>query len=234
MTGKKIWSSAAARVERGSALLAAAEFVDVRLIRDRFDAFADAHGTYAAAHRAVEAAEATLRAGQESVLARDGEQDAAVEELARALVTERQPRHNPFAVFGLPSPSRIQSMAMASEAKAIHQLVAAVQRNAAISETTRRAALAAESAAQAVEMELGPLQKLQANVRSTRAARSAAERPWNQALAVLKQCARIAAEQGAPALYEALFGPPNRAKKQPPTTDTAPDPAGEVKPAATQ
>lgn len=242
MKMKNVGLSAAARVERGSATLAAAEFVDVKVIRAGLDAFGEAQRAYAEAHQAVETAETALRAGQDTLLGRDREQDAAVEELARALVHERQPRQNPFAAFGMPAPSRIKSLDFGEQAKAIRQLVAAVHRNGAASEATREAALAADRAAQAVESELMPVQKLVANVRATRATRTIAETRWKQALGILKRCARVAASQGAPGLYEALFGPPNRAKKKAPavtaasdsSTTPAPIDAGQVDPVPTQ
>ena len=151
------------RLETGAAILAAAEVVDVTLVKARLDAFAGAHHTYTEAQSAVEAAETQLRAEQAKLIERDAEQDEAVEELARALVADGQPRSNPFAAFGAAAPSIVRQMNFGDEAKAIHTLTTAVQGNPAVSKATRRAAQAAEEAANTMEAELVPMDKLQAS-----------------------------------------------------------------------
>ena len=85
----------AGRLETGAAILAAAEVVDATLVKTRLDAFASAHRTYREAQNAVDAAETQLRGVQAKLTERDTEQDDAVEELARALVADDQPRTNP-------------------------------------------------------------------------------------------------------------------------------------------
>jgi hypothetical protein len=211
------------RLDTGAAILAAAEVVDVTLVKARLDAFANAHCTYTAAQRAVETAEAQLRAAQGKATQRDAEQDEAVEELARALVADGQPRKNPFAAFGVAAPSTVKQLTFAEEAKAIHKLAAAVQADPAVSKATRRVAQAAEETARTMETELVPMDKLQASLRTAREVREATGKTWDTALAALKRGARAAADDGAPGLYRALFGRPSRSKNK--TAGPAPTPA---------
>jgi DNA-binding NtrC family response regulator len=163
------------------------------LVKARLDAFANAHCTYTAAQRAVETAEAQLRAAQGKATQRDAEQDEAVEELARALVADGQPRKNPFAAFGVAAPSTVKQLTFAEEAKAIHKLAAAVQADPAVSKATRRVAQAAEETARTMETELVPMDKLQASLRTAREVREATGKTWDTALAALKRGARAAA-----------------------------------------
>ena len=151
-----------------------------------------------------------------------------MEELARALVADGQPRTNPFAAFDAAAPSIIRQMNFGEEAKAIHALTAVVQGNQAVSKATRRAAQAAEEAANTMEAELVPMDKLQASLRTAREARETAGKTWDTALAALKRGARAAADDGAPGLYTALFGRPSRSKNKPPTPTPPPTPAPPV------
>ena len=170
----------AGRVRKGAAILAAAEVVNSRLIRKRVDAFADAHRTYTKAQRAVQAAEAELRASQAKLDARDREQDEAVEWLARALINEGWPRANPFAAYAMPASSAIRQLPLADEAKAIHALVIAVLQDQTVSTAVRRAAQAADAAAHKMEKELVPLDKLHASLRSARETRDAVGKTWDR------------------------------------------------------
>jgi len=212
------------RLETGAAILAAAEVVDVTLVKTRVDAFASAHHTYTEAQNAVDTAETQLRAVQAKLIQADAEQDDAVEELARALVADGQPRTNPFAAFDAAAPSIIRQMNFGEEAKAIHALTTVLQGNPAASKATRRAAQAAEEAANTMEAELVPMDKLQASLRTAREARETAGKTWDTALAALKRGARAAADDGAPGLYTALFGRPSRSNKKPATPTPTPAP----------
>jgi len=214
----------AGRLETGAAVLAAAEVVDVTLIKPRVDAFGSAHRAYTEAQRAVEAADAQLRAGLTKLEQCDAEQDDAVEEVARALVGDGQPRSNPFAPFGVAAPSIVKQLTFAEEAKVIHKLAAAVQGDPTVSKATRRTVQAAEEAAKVMEAELGPMDKLEATLRTARETRDAAGKIWDTALAALKRGARAAADDGAPGLYTALFGRPSRLKNKAPTPSPTPTP----------
>jgi hypothetical protein len=198
-------------------ILAASEVVDVTLIATRLNAFATVHRAYTEAQRLVETAETQLRAGQTKVAERDADQDEALEKLAVALVNDGQPRTNPFAAFGAESPSIIKQLNVAEEAKAIHKLVDAVQADPTVSKKARRAAQLADEAARQTETELVPIDKLQASLRTARDARETAGTAWDTELAALKRRARSAADEGAPALYKALFGSLSRPKKKPDT-----------------
>jgi hypothetical protein len=72
-----------ARLEKGAAVLAAAETVDVTIVKRRLDAFAAAHLIYTGAHGAVEAAEAQLRERQAVVNLCNAEQDQMIDRMAR-------------------------------------------------------------------------------------------------------------------------------------------------------
>lgn len=194
--------------------MAAAAVIDVTLIKARVDAFAAAHSGYLEAQHAVEAAETKRRIGQAALAAREAEQDAAVEGLARALVHDGQPRRNPFIALHMPAPSRIQMLAIGEKNKAMRKLIAAVQGGAVSSDTVRGAADALGEVAQRMETEVAAFDKLEATVRATRDARQAAIEDWDAALAALKRGARAAADDGAPTLYRTLFGRPNRPKKK--------------------
>ena len=224
METRKAGMSPGNRLETGAAILAAARVVDTELVTPRLTKFTAAHRSYVAAQRKVEAVEAQVREAQAGVLRSDAEQDEAVEALARALVAEGQPRTNPFAAFGAAAPSAVKKLTVAEEAKAIHQLVAAVQRSKTVNQVTRDAAQAAEQAARAMEAALLPMDSLEVALRNARHERDAVGQTWETTLAALRRGARSAADDGAPGLYTALFGRVNR-----PTTKKAkPAPAAPI------
>jgi len=204
-----------ARAEIGRAVLTAADTVDRRLVQLRLTAFATTHARYIAAQRAVEAAEDELTAAAAVVRRCDAEQDAAIDALARALVLDRRPRANPFHGFGVPSPAVLQRRAAAAEAKAIHKLVAAVQRIEGCAASTLEAAQAADAAASAVEEALASMLPVEAALRTARRARDAVGQQWNRDLAALKRRAQAAADDGAPHLHAALFASVGRTSRKP-------------------
>jgi len=205
----------ALRLRQATAILAAAEVANVRLIQKRVDAFADAQRAYAKAQRALDAAEAELRAGRARAAARDAQQGEALEALARALVAAGQPRLNPFAAFNMPAPSSLRQLPFNDQVQAIHKLAAAVQLDRTTHPAVRRAAQAVEDAAQKTEKELAPTVRLIAAVRSARTTRDGMGKTWDVALAALKRGARAAADDGAADLYTRLFGRESRPKKKP-------------------
>jgi hypothetical protein len=221
------------RLQGGAAVLAAAKVVDLRPVKARFTAFQRAHAMYVQAQGKVDAAEEQLRAAQARLGERDAVQDEAVEVLARALVAEGQPRANPFAALGAPAPKALQRQPTIDEAKVIHRLVAAVQRNKGVSKATLQAAQAVEKAALAVEQAAAPIAKLQAAAREARHTREAIAQTWETALAALKRGARAASDDGAPQLYATLFERPSRSsgKAAKPAPSTPPGPT--TQPAAT-
>src|SRR5579862_6032292 len=208
----------AGRLESGANILAAAETLDTTLVKRRLDAFAAAHLAYAAAHGAVEAAENQLRERQGVVNQSNAEQDEMIERLARRLLNEaptRTTRANPFAEFGLGSPSMIKELSYGEKAKALHALAGIVRADARLSKAIQRVAHSADEAARRMETELVPFDKLQAVVRAARDAREAAGKTWDNALRALRHDARAAALiDGMPALSRTLFPRPSRSKSK--------------------
>ncbi len=226
----------ARRLKQGAAILAASDVADIRLVQKRFSAFAEAQRTYAKAQRAVEAIEAALRANQSKLDACDAQQDAAVEQVVRALIAAGRPRQNPFAAFAVPTASTIQQLPYADEAEAIHKLAGGVQQDPTLGTAVRRAAQLADDAAKQMDKELVLVNKLRARLRSARQTRDAAQTTWKLTLAALKRGARAAADDGAADLYLQLFGSESRIKKKtaPPTPATAPTPVTEAQAQHTQ
>jgi hypothetical protein len=225
-------TTATRRLKKGVAILAASEVVNVRLVQKRLGAFAEAQRTYAKAQRAVEAAEAALRANLGKLDACDVQQDEAVEQLVLALINDGQPRTSPFAAFAMPAPSTIRQLPCAEEAQAIHKLAGAVQQDHAIGAAARRAAQEADDAAKKMDKALVLIEKLRASVRSAQQTRSGAGKTWSLALAALKRGARAAADDGAADLYMKLFGTESRPKKKPASPTPAPTPAPVTEPQA--
>src|SRR5262249_1969191 len=143
--------------------------------------------SYTEAQQQVDAAEMQLQKGQVRLVLRDGEQDRAVEELARALVTRGQPRSNPFAAFGDSAPSAIKDLNPAAKAKTIHQLVAAVQRQKPITKSLSLAAERAEHAAEKTEAVALAVGKFHAALQNSRQARDDIGQNWDKSLAGLKR-----------------------------------------------
>lgn len=230
MKTKSLGFNLTGRLETGAAILAAARAVDTTLVKARLGAFASAQRSYVEAQRQVEAADATLREGQVRLARRDAEQDEAVEGLAVALVAGGQPRGKPFHAFGTDTPSVIKQMTTATKAKAIHQLVDAVQSLKRAGKAVLQAAQAAEQAAQRAEAALLAVDRLEAVLSKNRQARDRIGQTWKTTLEALKLGARSAAADGAPGLYTALFGRSIRTRKKvvtpaPPPAPVPPAPA---------
>jgi hypothetical protein len=138
------------------------------------------------AQKQVRAAEESLRVAQARLGELDIEQDEAVDALARTLIGEGQSRSNPLAALGLLGPAALMALPVAEKAKAIHQLVAGVQRSAAATQPTLQATWAAEAAACAVEQALARLDTLEAAVHAARHGRDALARTWTAAVAAFK------------------------------------------------
>jgi len=193
------------RLETGTAILAAAREVDVRLVKTRLAKFERANQAYADAQRRVEAAESDLRAAQVLLGERDVDQDEAVEALARALVADGHARANPFKVFGELPPFAVMRLGFEDEIAEVRRLASAVLRNKALNKPTLRAARAAVRAAETVQRALAPVAKLEKTVREARRTRDAIGQVWESAVAALKRGTRAAADDGAPQLDATLF-----------------------------
>ena len=205
-----VGTTATSQLNAGASILAAARTADTRLIKERLVAFERAQRAYVTAQEKVNAAEARLEAAQTQLGESDADQDDAVDALARALVADGQPLKNPFAAVGSLTPRQLMAQPVAEEAKAIHQLVAAIQRAKGLSRASLQAAQAAYKAAGAVEQQLAQMTKLQDAIRQARHERDATAQTWAAQVAALKRGARAAADDGAPGLYAALFDRPAR------------------------
>jgi hypothetical protein len=223
----------ATRLETGAAIVAAAGVVDTALIKARLSAFMLAHRAYAGAQDKVEAAEADLRAAQARLGRRNLEVDDAVEALALALANEGHSRLKPFAAFGAGTPSSVQHLTARDKPKAVHHLVANVQRAKTLSQKTRDAARAAEQAARNAEAAFLPIDHLEVSRRDLRRQRDTIGRRWDTALTALRRETRSAADDGAPGLYTALFGWAARAIRKNGKPAPAPEPAPPPTPAST-
>jgi hypothetical protein len=240
MALKKAAKSPAMRLDMGAAILAAAQTNNTHSVKRRLDTFTAVHRRYASAQRQVQSIDEQTQAAQNRLAATDTAQDGAVEALARALVTDGQPRSNPFTAFGAVSPCAVKRLWAGDEAKAIHQLVAVVRGHPGASQATLAAAAAADKSARAVEAVVAQLGQLEQASRRARQRRDGINDTWDTALAALKRGARAAVDDGAPGLYAALFGRvtrPTRKKPQPAPPSPAPPvtvtPEPVVSPAAT-
>lgn len=231
MNTRKLGFNLTGRLEKGAAVLLAARQVDTALVKARLASFAKAQRSYEEAQRQVAAAGAKLREGQVRLAHCDTEQDAALERLARALVTAGQPRANPFAAFGSGSPSTIKELGPAAKVDAVHQLVTAVLRQKALDKGALSAARAAEKAGQQAAEVLLAVNRLQENATASRRARDNTGRTWKSAFDALKLGARSADIDGAPGIYVALFGQPSRARKKAVTPTPAQAAPAEASPA---
>jgi hypothetical protein len=211
------------RLQLGASLLSAAREVDTRLVKERLKRFEQVHKSYATAQRKVDTAEGELEAAMVGIERLDAVQDHAVERLACALSNDGQPRKNPFAAFGAPSPSTVARQPFAEEVDTVHRLVATIQRSKGVSKETLEAAQAADEAASAVEQALVPITKLEQTVADARRNRDAIAKVWETALAALRRGARAAADDGAPDLYPTLFKS-FRVTGKPKTTEATTDP----------
>jgi hypothetical protein len=214
-------TSAPWRLRRGESILSAARAIDTNPVKARLKRFERAHQDYAGAHQKVETAEAQLRTTEIRVETCDAVQDKAVAALTGALIADGQPFGNALAPFGALPISKLTRLPFAKEAKAVHELVAAVQRDGRLKPATLEAAEAADKAARAVEQALVPLQKMQQGVREARRMRDVRAQAWDAALAALRHDAQAAARDGMPQVYAALF-PPSRPSKAKTTTVNAP------------
>ncbi len=226
----KIGATPGNRLEAGASILAAARMTDTRLVKDRLTAFERVHRAYGEAQRKVDAVEKQLTAAQQRVSQCDAAQDEAVEALARALVGNGQPREKPFAAFGGPSPAAIKHLSLAAEAKTLSALIAALQRNKALSKPTLQTVRDVEKAVRAVAQAHAPIEKLTAALHEARRTRDAIGGNWETALGALKRGARAAADDGAAQLYASLFERPTRTNGKSSKRTPAPPPEPPAEP----
>jgi hypothetical protein len=227
----RVGTSAGQRLEAGASILAAARLTDTRLVKDRLATFARTQRAYTDAQHKVGVVERQLAAAQRRVSECEATQGEAVEMLARALVSDGQPRGNPFAGFGAPSPYAITRLPVAEGVKALAALLGAVRRNKTVSKATLQTTRDVEKLMRATEQAHAPIDKLTAALHEARRARDAVGANWDAALGALKRGARAATDDGAPQLYAVLFERatrPNRKNgKRAPLPPPAPAPPAE-------
>ena len=226
MAARKSRNGTPFRLRRGESVLSAARALDTSLVKARLERFERAHQEYADAQQKLEAAEGQLRTAEGRVETCDAVQDKAVAALAGALIADGQPIANALAPFGAPPIGKLTRLLPGKEAEAVHDLVAAVQRDGRLSAATLKAAQAADKAARAVEQALVPLQKMQRGVREAQRMRDVRAQAWDTALAALRHDAQAAARDGMPQVYAALF-PPSRPTAKPKTPAVNPTPVTE-------
>ena len=216
MAARKSRNGTPWRVRRGESILSAARAIDTGLVKARLERFERAHHEYVDAQQKLEAAEADLRTAEIRVETRDAAQDKAVAALAGALLADGQPIGNPLAPYGAPPIGKLTRLQFGKEAKAVRELVAAVQRDGRLGKATLQAAQVADKAARAVEQALVPFQNMQRGVRETQRMRDVRAQAWGAAVSTLRHDARTAARDGMPQVYAALFPPSRPAKTKPP------------------
>jgi hypothetical protein len=199
-------------------LLANAQVLDTRPVKARLNAFTATHRRFIEAQAKVDEADDLERAEAKRVLQLDLDQDEAVETLAVCLINDRQPRRNPFGKFSDHTPSEIAGMAYADEAKAIHALVEAVQRDKSLSQKTRSAAAQAEAAAGKLEAALPGWELRRVFLAGVRQERDNLSVQWDVDYTALRHLARSVVE--APHLFERLFRADSRISRRVNTTDS--------------
>jgi len=205
-------SSPGTRIAAGDSIFHAAESVDTKPVATRLAGFKKVHGAYSAADAGVKKAGEALQKQQAKLAEADVSQDEAVSDLAVALPTDGLPRVNPFKPFGAPSPTALQKLGYADEAKQLLALEVAVLKRKGLSKGSIDAAKTAGKAALRVQAELSTVPKLEKARTAAMTKRDALAQAWETAFAGLKRAARSAEDDGATGLYGALFG---RAKAAP-------------------
>ncbi len=214
------------RATIGAAVLAAAEVVDTRLVRDRLARFAQIHARYLAAQRTVAAAVAELTAAEARLAQCDRAQRVCITRLAGALIADGAPRRNPFRALGLPSPALLPRLAVAAEVRALDRLVQHARRAHRSSRLVQQHADRAAAAASATRQAIATLGELRGAAAGARVARDALAPSWDRALGALRRGTQAAADDGAPHLHGALFGgvsrrPAARRRARPAATSAA-------------
>lgn len=206
------------RIDVGDAILAAGATTDTKAVKGELAAFTKAHRDYGKAEAAVEKAAGQKRKQEARVAELDLEQDEAVARLAASATADGLPKANPFKPLDankpIPSPSAIQKMGYAAEAKVVHRVAKLMQRRKGLSAGTVRAAKKADDTATAIEAAIAEVAPLGKAYSAAVAKREALAQPWEGTLARLKLAARFADGANGTALYATLFqSQPQKASK---------------------
>ncbi len=193
------------RKKIGNAAFAAATVIDTHLVRDALGVFEATHTRYLAAQATVETHERELAAAEKALREAERAMDSALDTLVLALTMDGEPRKNPLRRFKVPSPAVLQRAAVTNKAKMIRRVAEAVQDSKRSTDNSRRAALAADTAASAIEQLVAAKAPIQITLATARVVRDVIGRQWDADLARLRLDARIAAVEGAPHLFAMLF-----------------------------
>ncbi len=206
------------RIEVGDAVFAAAETTDTKLVAKRLSTFRKAHDVLKKATDALNAAEEKVREAEQVVAEADTVQDGSIDVLANALIGIGQPRTQPFKGLSSVSPSKMQVMGYAKEAKALLALVGKVRKRKGLTPTVTAACKESERTAKAVIDALEPVDKLRKAESAARTRRNALTQSWETAYAALKRGAKSAEDDGAVGLFDTLFRDPNAKPAKTPVT----------------
>ncbi|MEO8604659.1 MAG: hypothetical protein ABI629_18975 [bacterium] len=212
-TNSKRTQAEHARVKQGAAVLAAAEAIGTKPVAEPLRVFRDAYRAYAESEGKVDETAARLATEKLSLRQIGAAHDAAVEALARSLVTDGEPRVNPFGAFGAETPGDIKRMAPAEAAQAVRTLLAGLASHTSLSAATLQAGARVEQATQQVEAALLPFKTRQDQVRAARKMSDAVGRRYDKALSALRYATRAVAVSGAPEIYATLFPTVARIRK---------------------
>jgi hypothetical protein len=197
--------SPGSRLEAGRHVIERASGVSTKPIKTRFDAFKKSFTQFEAAETNVGKAAQALQAADSHVAELDAIQDEAVIALAAAMAGDGAPRVNPFKPLGFPAPTNIVDLAYEKEVELVTRLAKAAARGKSAGKGTKAAAAKLEKAAAAVKSALAPAAKARVAYTATIAKREAIGIDLDRAFAKLKRAARVAEDDGAEGLFDALF-----------------------------
>lgn len=195
----------AGRIQAGKILLTSAESLDTTLVAPHLAAFNETHTQFVAAVAAVDAAQAAVVAATDRLGEQANRLDAAFEKLLGQLVADGQPRLAPLAAWGADTPSAIRTAAPAVRIRSLQRLTTALIGDERLSPASRAAATNCSAEALALDTALSGQTAAEDAAGDARNHRNALADRWDDAFAALKRGARAAADDGAPALYAALF-----------------------------
>jgi hypothetical protein len=197
------------RLNRGNVVIANAQSVNIKPLKARFTAFVDVQKRYIEAHNTVGEAEGLERAELKRVEQLDGVLERAINALSAALLLDGEPRRNSFARFSDHGPGQICVLPFAEKVKAVHNLVANLQRSTGLSKATVGATNRAEQAALTVEEALPGWELRRTYLTVARQSRDAMEAKWDTAYTALRRLTQSVIEDAD--LYATLF--PRRMKR---------------------
>ncbi len=233
MTTPRTKKNANRRRHVGDAILASASVLDTSVVAKRLEAFTAAHHALGAALSTLDEAEKHVELIRTNLVTVGANIDTTLTQLFAALIVDRGPQRNPFALYDAPSVSAMIQMSATAKATATLALVTAVLNDATVSPQTHTVAKALQAAAEAVAPAAQPLGAAETALRQARLARDGAGRTWDQALLNLKRDVRIATDEGASNLYTLLFdADAPSAKKAKSAPDEAPPEGDAVEVAA--